>query len=406
MSLITPGLKAELDKNVGKHISELNRDGGLFREMSKQMIEYLMNREISDQLGYEKHQENPQKNGNGRNGHNRKSVKSTFGKFDLDTPRDRHSEYAPQIVKKHQNDISMFDEQIISMYSKGMSVRDIQSHVQSIWGIEMSPATISNVTNRVIEHANEWQQRLLESVYAIVYFDAVHYKVRSDGAIESRAAYTCLGVDCDGKKDILGIWIGDVESAKFWLAICNELQARGVQDILIACLDGLKGLPEAIQTAFPKTEIQLCVVHMIRNSLKYIPSKHEKQFIIDLKAVYKSPSETLGRQALDALLDRWQKSYPNAVNPWLNHWDKITCFFKFPAELRRLIYTTNSVEAVHRQFRKITKSKAVFPNDQALFKILFLVASDIVKKWDKPVFAWRTIFPHLAIFFDGRLPID
>jgi len=404
-SLLTPEIKAILDQQVGKHISELNKDGGLFREMSKQMLEYLMEREISENLGYEKY---GTKEGvdsrNARNGHNIKTVKSAHGAFELKTPRDRQGEYEPKIVKKYQTDVSMFDEPIISMYAKGMTVRDIQEQVKLTWGVDLSPTTISNITNQVHEFVKEWQSRPLETRYAIVYFDAIHYKVRTNGMIECKAAYTCLGIDLEGKKEILGIWIGESESAKFWLSIFNELNNRGVQDILIACFDGLKGLPDAIQTVFPKTEIQLCIVHMIRNSLKFVGSKYEKEFMQDLKKVYQAPAENTAQIALNELVEKWADRYPTAVNPWVNHWANIATFFKFPDQVRRIIYTTNSVEALHRQFRKVTKNKSVFPNDGSLLKMLYLAANDISKKWDKPAFAWRTILPQLALFFEGRIP--
>ena len=404
MNLLTPELKAELDKYVGKNVSELNREGELFREMSKAMLEYLMQQELTQKLGYAK--KRGKHTGNARNGYNLKQVKSMFGEYELKTPRDREGEFDPQAVKKYQTDVSMFDEPIISLYAKGMSVRDIQEQIKLMWGVELSPSSISNITNQVMDFVKEWQCRPLESIYAMVYFDAIHYKVRSNGVIESKAAYTCLGVDLDGKKDILGIWIGESESAKFWLSIINELKNRGLQDILIACVDGLKGFPDAIQAVFPKTEIQLCIVHMIRNSIRFVSSKSEKEFMIDLKAVYQAPSEAIACHALEAFEQKWAQKYPSAVNPWLTHWANIATFFKFPTEIRRLVYTTNSVEALHRQFRKVTKSKAVFPNDASLLKMLFLASSDILKKWKTPIFAWRTILPQLAIFFEGRIILN
>ena len=403
MDFLTPELKAELNKHVGKHVSELNRDGGLFREMSKQMLEYLMEQEISEKLGYSKHAVSGRNTGNSRNGYNRKRVNSTHGEFELDTPRDRNGEYDPQIVKKYQTDVSMFDDAIISMYAKGMSVRDIQDQIKRMWGVDLSAGTISNITNQVIDFAKDWQNRPLESMYAIVYFDAIHYKIRSNGVIESKAAYTCLGIDIEGNKDILGIWIGESESAKFWLTICNELKHRGVQDILIACLDGLKGLPDAIRAVFDRTEIQLCIVHMIRNSIRFVGSKNEKEFILDLKSVYQAPAESIAHAQLEGLVQKWGDRYPGAVSPWVNHWDLLATFFKFPDQIRRIIYTTNPVEALHRQFRKVTKSKTVFPNDQALLKMLYLAAQDIQKKWKTPAFAWHQVISQLDIFFPGRV---
>ena len=406
MDLLSPELKAELEKHQGKNVRELMQDGGVFKALIKGMLEHLMQKEISQELGYEKYQAKGRKTGNSRNGHNRKQVKSSFGEIELESPRDRNGDFEPKIVKKHQTDISLFDEQIISMYAKGMTVRDIQSHLQQAYCVELSATSISNMTEQVLEFARDWQNRPLASIYPVVYFDAIHYKVRDNGKIVSKAAYTALGINTEGKKDILGLWIAENEGSRFWLSICNELKNRGVTDIFIACIDGLKGLPDAILAAFPKTEIQLCIVHMVRNSLKFVSYKYEKEFIADLQKIYRAPSEEIAKSELDSFVQTWLDRYPQAVIPWLNHWDHISTFFKFPNEIRRFIYTTNTVEALHRQFRKVTKSKAVFPSDQALFKMLFLAARDISQKWSMPVRDWKSFIPQLSLFFEGRLIFD
>jgi len=304
---------------------------------------------------------------------------------------------------KRQKDISSFDDKIISMYAKGMTTRDIQGHIQDMYGIEISPTTVSNITNKVVDVALEWQSRPLSSIYSVVFFDAIHYKVKEDGKVVCKAAYTCLGIDLEGKKEILGLWIGESEGAKFWLRICTELQNRGVSDVLIACVDGLKGLPEAIASVFPEVEIQLCIVHTIRNSIKYVPSKHVKEFLKDLKLVYGAPSETLALVHREKLQEKWGDKYPLAVKPWINHWGNLKTFFAFPDSIRKLIYTTNAVEALHRQFRKVTKNKAVFPSDESLFKMLFLASQDICKKWTMPLRDWKSMISQLSIFFEDRL---
>ncbi len=289
------------------------------------------------------------------------------------------------------------------MYARGMTTRDIQAHVQEIYGAEISPTMVSMITDKVLHVAHEWQQRPLASVYVITYFDAIFYKVRDGGKIVSKAAYTCLGVDINGNKDILGLWIGSSEGATYWLSIMNELKARGVKDIFIACIDGLKGMGDAIETAFPRTEIQRCVIHMMRNSFKYVAHKNSKQFIADLKLVYTAASESEARYYLGLLEQKWGTKYPLAVKPWVEQWAHVSTYFKYPAELRRLIYTTNAVEALHRQFRKVSKNRTVLATDESLFKLLFLAARDIQKKWLFPVRGWTEIATQLHVFFNERV---
>ena len=389
-----------------KTLEDISGKNGLLKRMLKEMTEQILEAELSEHLGYDKHSPEGNNSGNSRNGKTAKTVRSGFGEVYLETPRDRNGTFEPAIVKKRQNDISDFDEKIISMYAKGMTVRDIQEHIKDFYGVEVSPTTISNITDKVMSLAAEWQSRPLSTVYAIVFFDAIHYHVRQEGKVVNKAAYTCLGVDLKGHKDVLGIWVGENEGAHYWLSIMNELKNRGIEDILIACVDGLKGFPDAISSAFPKTETQLCIVHMIRNSLKYVGSKYQKEFIADLKMVYKAPSEDKASYELDKLTAKWGQKYPLAVNPWKNHWNHVSTFFKFPEHIRKIIYTTNAVEGLHRQLRKVTKNRSVFPNDEALTKILFLAIQDVMKKWSMPLANWALTISQLAVMYEGRFNLE
>lgn len=386
-----------------KSLEDIVGKNGLVKKLIKGMIEKLLENEMEECVGYEKHSSKGNNSGNNRNGKNTKSLKSSFGPITLDVPRDRNCEFEPQIIRKRQTDISSFDEKIISMYSKGMTTRDIQGHIKDIYGTELSPTMVSHITSKVTEIAQEWQSRPLSTIYPIIFFDAIHYKVREEGKIISKAAYTCLGINMDGKKEILGLWIGENEGAKYWLRVCTELKNRGVKDIFIASIDGLKGLPEAIKNVFPDTEIQLCIVHMIRNSIKFVPHKYMKEFIKDLKEVYKAKTESLAKAKLAILQNKWEKKYPLAIKPWIKNWDNLKTYFKYPDNLKKIIYTTNAVEAVHRQFRKVTKTRAVFPSDDALFKLLFLAARDVSKKWSVSIRDWKSILTHLSLAFGDRL---
>jgi putative transposase len=397
-------LEAELSKC--KTADDLTGKNGLVQRLVGTMLEKLLQNEMDEHLGYEKHSPIGDNSGNSRNGRTKKTLRSNYGSIELEVPRDRNGNFEPIAVKKHQRSISSFDDKIISMYAKGMSTRDIQSHIQELYGTELSPAMVSNITEKVMDVAIDWQARPLQPVYPIIFFDAIHYKVKENGKVTSKASYTCLGIDTEGKKDILGIWIGESEGAKFWLKVCTELQNRGVRDVFIACIDGLKGLPDAIQAVFPNTMIQLCIIHMIRNSIKYIPYNHSKEFISDLKNIYGASTQEAGYQNVEALKTKWESRYPLAVRPWQLHWENIRTFFEFPEPIRRLIYTTNAVESVHRQLRKVTKSKAVFPSDEALFKMLFLAIRDVSKKWTLPIREWKTAISHLSIAYGDRLGLN
>lgn len=387
-------------------MEDITGKNGILKRLLKNMVEKILEAEISESLGYDKYAAEGKHSGNSRNGKTAKTVKSDFGEFPLETPRDRKGEFEPALVKKRQTDISSFDEKIISMYAKGMTVRDIQDHLNEMYGVDISPAMVSTITDKVMTLATEWQSRPLQALYPIVFFDAIHYKVRSEGKVLSKAAYTCLGVDIRGRKEILGLWVGENEGAHFWLAICNELKNRGVEDILIACVDGLKGFPGAINTVFPKTEIQLCIVHMIRNSLKYIASKYQKEFMADLKPVYQAPTEEKAKLELKNLGQKWGNRYPLVIKSWEKNWANLSTYFKYPECIRRIIYTTNAVESLHRQFRKVTKNRSLFPNDEALLKILFLATRDITKKWTMPVRDWGFTISQFAVIFEGRVMLD
>lgn len=386
-----------------KDFPEIN---SLLKRMLKEATEQVLDAEMENHLGYDKHSPAGKNSGNSRNGKSKKNVFSDLGDFELETPRDRNGEFEPKLVKKRQTDISEIDEKIISMYAKGMTTRDIQGHFKEIYGADISPTAISNITDKVIELIHEWQSRPLARQYAIVFFDAIHYKVRQDGKVISKAAYTCLGVGTNGYKHVLGMWVGENEGAHYWLGIMNELKNRGVDDILIACVDGLKGFPEAINSVFPKTDIQLCIVHMIRNSVKYVSSKYQKEFMADLKNVYKAPAEEKASFELDKLIEKWGKKYPLAVNPWKNHWQHVSTYFKYSDDIRRIIYTTNAVEGLHRQLRKVTKNRSLFPNDESLLKILFLAIRDVEKKWSSPLQNWSLTISQLSVMFEGRVILE
>ena len=335
----------------------------------------------------------------------KKTIKGTSdGTFELETPRDRNGTFEPQIVKKHQTTISdEIEEKIISMYGLGMSYRDISLHLEEIYQVSISTATISAATDKIITKVKEWQARPLEALYPFVWLDAIHYKVKDGGKYVSKAVYTILGVRFDGKKEILGLYLSENEGANFWLSVLTDLQVRGVQDILIASVDGLKGFPEAINAIFPRTEVQLCIVHQIRNSIRYVVSKEQKEFAKDLKLIYQAPTKEVAEEELLKLDEKWGKKYPLVINSWNNKWENLSVFFKYPAEIRKIIYTTNIIESVHRQFRKLTKTKGAFPNENSLLKLLYLGIQNASKKWTMPVRNWSLTISQLAIFFEGRL---
>ncbi|MGD9624657.1 MAG: IS256 family transposase [Arcobacter sp.] len=374
---------------------------GLLAPLIKQLTEAALEAEV------ESHIANDVLNGNRnrKNGVNKKTIKDlSNGSFELETPRDRNGTFEPQIVKKHQTTISNeIEDKILSMYGLGMSYTDISSHIEEIYQVSISTATISTITDKIIDKVKAWQSRPLDSIYPFVWLDAIHYKIKDGGKYVSKAVYTVLGVNMEGKKDILGLYLSESEGANFWLSVLTDLNNRGLQDILIASVDGLKGFPEAIKTIFPNTEVQLCIIHQIRNSIRYVASKNHKEFMNDLKPVYQAVSKEAAEDALLALDEKWGKLYPIVLQSWNNKWENLSVYFKYPPEIRKVIYTTNIIESVHRQFRKLTKTKGAFPNENSLLKLLFMGIKNATKKWNMPMWNWNLTLSQLAIFFEGRL---
>lgn len=396
--------KIDLDVELSKckTIDDLTGSNGLIQRLLGPMIERMLEAEAEEHLGYDKHNPIGYNSGNSRNGTSKKIVQSSHGPLEIKVPRDRKGDFSPQVVKKRQTDISSLDDKIISMYAKGMTTRDIQAHVKDIYGADVSPTTISNITDKILDTAFEWQSRILDPIWAIIYFDAVHFKVKESGSVITKASYTAYGVSLDGHREVLGIWIGENEGASYWLSVFFELKQRGVQDILIACMDGLKGLPEALKQVYPKTEVQVCVIHMIRASLKHIPHKHYKEFVADLKTVYQAISLEISERQLEKLDEKWGNKYKHAITTWKNNWGNISTFFRYPPELRKIIYTSNAIEGLHRRIRKVTKSKSVFPSSQALFKMLYLAINDITKKGPVKCNGWKYIYGALCTLFPNR----
>ena len=373
------------------------------KEMFGDTIQRMLEAELENELGYSKYNYKDKKTSNCRNGYSKKDVQTDMGEVQLQVPRDRKGEFEPVVVKKHQNDVSSIEDQVLSMYAKGMSVRDIQTHLNDIYGVEASPALISNITDKIMPVIRDWQSRPLQEVYTMLFLDAIHYKVRQEGQIVNKAAYMIIGIDLDGQKDVLGMWIGESESAKFWLNILNELKNRGVKDILITSVDNLSGFSEAISACFPQTQIQKCIVHQIRNSTRYVSYQDLKKFTTDLKPIYKAISEEKALEELDRFEEKWGKKYPLAIKSWRSNWPELATFFRYPAEIRKIIYTTNIIESYHRQLRKVTKPKSVFPTDDALLKILYLITVDITKKWTGRIQNWGLILAQFSIYFEDRL---
>ncbi len=379
---------------------------GIFARLFAHTIEQMLETELSQQLGYEPYEAKGRKSGNSRNGHNSKKLRTSTGETTIRVPRDRNGAFEPQVVKKRASNTSELEDKIISMYAKGMSVRDIQETLQELYGVEVSPATLSAITDKVWELVEAWQNRPLASLYPIVYLDAIHLKLRHEGKVENIAVYTVLGVDVEGHRDALGHWVGNgSESSNFWLSVVSDLQNRGVKDIFIACMDGLSGFKDAILAVFPQTQIQRCILHQIRNSLKYVTWSDRKAFMLDLKEVYQAPTRESAEANLVKLAEKWGDKYAVAIRSWQNNWEDLATFFAYPAGIRRLIYTTNSVEAYHRQLRKVTKAKSIFPTAEAARKLLFLAHRDIIKNWTMPIQNWPAILNQLVIRFEGRLAV-
>ena len=376
---------------------ELMGKGGILTPLIKQLSEAVLQAELDAHL-----EEDDQPNR--KNGSSKKTVKSSSGSFELNTPRDRNGSFEPQLVKKHQTHLTdSIERKILSLYGLGMSYQSVQSHIEELYGLEVSTATISAITDKLIPIIKEWQQRPLESHYPFLWLDAIHYKIKEDGRYVSKAVYTILGVNLEGRKEILGLYLSESEGANFWLSVLTDLRNRGVEDILIASVDGLKGFPEAINSIYPETEVQLCIVHQIRSSLRYVASKNQKAFMTDLKRVYRAVSKEAAEEALNELENRWGAKYPIVIKSWRSKCENHSVYFRYPEEIRRIIYTTNIIEAVHRQFRKLTKTKGAFPNQNSLLKLLYLGIQNAEKKWTMPIRNWSLTLSQLSIYFEGRL---
>lgn len=395
--------RKQLIEDLAKDCRTVEDIQEMMKSLFKDTIQQVFEAEMEDHLGYQKHSSEGTHTGNSRNGLSKKTVKTKFGNTDLQVPRDRNGEYEPQIIKKYETTVNGLEDQIIGLYAKGMSTRDIEDHMKDLYGIDVSPTMVSKVTDKIMPAIMEWQSRPLDSVYPIVFLDAIHFKVRKENRIVNKAAYSVLGVSVSGHKEILGIWIGENESASFWLSVCTDLKNRGVEDILIACKDGLSGFSEAIHAVFPQTSIQLCVIHQIRNSLKYVTFKDQKALLADLKSVYQALTLDEAELAFSRFRDQWGNKYPLVIRSWENNWIELTSFFSYPSEIRRLIYTTNTIEGYHRQLRKVTKTKTAYPSDDALRKIIYLATVEISKKWTMPLRSWKQCISQLAIHFGERL---
>ena len=400
----------ERRERILNFVHEMGADGiedlqDVYKMMIGAVLEGGLEAELDDQLGYSKYDYRNKEVDNSRNGFSKKTLKTSFGETDISVPRDRNGDFEPQLVKKNQTTLTGdIEEKILSMYAKGMTTKDIETHIMDIYGLECSDTTVSRITDKILPVVREWQCRPLEDIYAVVFMDAIHFHVRSEGRIIKKAVYIAIGINMDGLKEVLGMWVGENESAKFWLSVMNGLKNRGVEDILIACVDGLTGFPAAIEAVYPQTEIQQCIIHQIRNTTKFVSYKDIKKLMADLKKVYAAVDEQTALAELDNFDEIWGSKYPKIAISWRNNWANLSTYFKYPQEVRTLIYTTNTIEGFNRQLRKVTKNKGVFPTDDSLLKMLYLAMIDITKKWTGKRREWGQIHSQLEIFFADRLP--
>ncbi|MDX8386605.1 MAG: IS256 family transposase [Gallionella sp.] len=383
---------------------DLIGEHGLLKQLTKAVIERALQAEMAAHLGHSKHELVANPVGNTRNGKSHKTLKGDFGELPIEIPRDRQSSFEPQLIPKHQTRWTSFDDKILSLYARGMTVREIQGHLEEMYGTEVSPSLISSITDAVIDEVKAWQSRPLDALYPIVYMDCIHVKVRDNGAVRAKAVYLALGVNLSGEKELLGIWIAQTEGAKFWLQVITELKNRGVQDIFVACVDGLKGFPEAIETLYPKTAVQLCIVHMVRYSLNYVGWKRRKEVATDLRAIYTASTVDEAEIRLDEFETKWGEDYAAIVKSWRSNWARIIPFFDYPPEIRKVIYTTNAIESVNMSLRKITKNRGSFPSDEALLKLFYLALKNISKKWTMPIRDWKAALNRFTIQFEDRMP--
>lgn len=378
---------------------------GLLKQLTKRLVERALHAELTDHLGYEPNAADGRGAENSRNGYGQKTLQGDSGPIQVEVPRDRNSSFEPQLVKKRQRRLEGFDDKVLALYSRGLSTRDIQGQLEELYGAEVSPTLISNVTDAVLEDVKAWQSRPLSAVYPILYFDALFVKTRQEGPVTTKAIYLALGINLEGEKELLGLWVAQTEGSKFWLTIFNELKNRGVCDCFIACVDGLKGLPEAIEAVFPRTQVQLCIVHKLRNSLKYVSWKERKPVAADLRAVYAAPTLSDAEQALARFSERWDGKYPAISPSWRADWQRLTVFFDYSPEIRKVIYTTNAIESLNYSLRKLLKTRGAFPNDEAIIKIIYLAIQRVAKKWTMPIRDWRAALNQFVILFGDRVPV-
>jgi len=394
---IIAGLMEEYNIETADDIQEALKDllGGTIKTM--------MEAEMDEHLGYESYERSD--GDNYRNGTKPKKVRSNYGEFQIDVPQDRNSTFEPQVVKKRQKDISGIDQKIISMYARGLTTRQISEQIEEIYGFECSESFISDVTDKILQEIEDWQNRPLDEIYPVLFIDAVHFSVRDDNIIKKLAAYVILGIDCEGRKDVISLQIGENESSKYWLGVLNELKNRGVKDVMVICADGLTGIKEAIAAAFPKTEYQRCIVHQVRNTLKYVAHKDKKEFATDLKKIYLATTEAKGKEQLDKVSEKWSPKYPNSMKSWYDNWDVLTPIFKFSADVRKVIYTTNAIESLNSTYKKLNRQRSVFPNDRALLKALYLSTLQATRKWTQPLRNWGKVYGEFSIMYEGRMPL-
>jgi len=401
MDDIKPELVDELLKGYQKP-EDIIGENGVLKRLMKALLERAMSAELTNHLGYQKHDPAGHNSGNSRNGTTSKTVKGEFGEMVVDTPRDRNATFEPQILGKHQTRFDGFDDKILSLYARGMTTREIQGHLQEIYGVEVSPTLISDVTDAVLDEVKSWQNRPLEPIYGVIYLDALYVKMRHEGRVENRAVYVAIGIDLEGRKDVLGLWTSNNEGAKFWLSVLTELKNRGVRDVLIVCIDGLKGFPQAIEAVFPEARVQLCIVHMVRASLNYVNWKERKMVAADLKAVYRAVSERQATKELDDFVAKWGGKYQAIGKLWKENWDRISPFFDFPAEVRRMIYTTNAVESLHMTLRKIIKTRGSFPSEESALKLLYLALRNVTAKWEA-IQHWKQALNQFEVLWSERI---
>jgi len=389
---------------AGKDPEEILGKDGLLDDLTRRLVNRALEGEMTHHLGYPPHSPAGQHSGNSRNGKTSKTVKGKTGEMEIAVPRDRNGAFEPQLVKKHQRRLPGFDDKVVALYARGLTTREITGHLKELYGVDVSPSLISAVTDTVIEDVKAWQSRPLDAVYPIVYLDAIHLKMRSEGQVQNQAVYLALGINLDGHKELMGLWVGEKEGSKFWLGVLTELKNRGVEDILIACVDGLKGFPEAIETVYPKTQVQLCIIHMVRHSLRYVSWKERKRVAADLRGVYTAATAEGAEQALEAFEKKWQGRFPSIARSWRSNWTHVIPFFAYPPAIRRVIYTTNAIESIQSQLRKVTSNRGAFPSPEAVRKILYLAIERISKRWKRPIKDWVAALNHFSVVFEGRIP--